>query len=416
MSKMKKFGASIFVLFLIATLTAGLLTGCSSTKSSTTTTTGATKEATLTIGVDAPLTGPAASYGLAVMHGVKLAAEDFNTAGGLTVGNTHYTIAVNTLDNKWDDPTSTDNVHQFIDNGVKYLFIFESDTPLSLAPLLAQNKVINFTSIADNSSISQPANSFTFRTVIPHDLVAGPYYQWIKTTYPNVKTVCEIAENNANGQSAETGDGTGAQASGITVVGNLLYDPGTTNFTPFLTSVLAKHPDMINISGGVAPGDCALIIKGARDAGFTGLISDSAMVAAKDMLPVSGATALEGVITTNMAMEAPMVSPQAINLPAREVAEFGQSYGVTWDFYGQATVLCEAIAKAKSVDSTTVRDLLTDNTQVWPYPILVGGTAVFGSSIAQQFYGANATHQMLESYVFGVIRNGQDTNFKQINP
>jgi len=49
-------------------------------------TTSAIKEATLTIGVDAPLTGPAASYGLAVMHGVKLAAEDFNTAGGLTVG------------------------------------------------------------------------------------------------------------------------------------------------------------------------------------------------------------------------------------------------------------------------------------------------------------------------------------------
>ncbi len=414
---MKKFGIGIFVLFLVATLLAGLLVGCSSTsKSTTTSTTAALTEATLTIAVDAPLTGPAATYGLAVMHGVTLAAEDFNNAGGLTVGSTHYTIVVKTMDNKWDDATSLDDVHQFIDEGVKYLFLFESDTPLSLAPLLAQNQIINFESIADNAIISQPANSYTFRTVIPHDLVAGPYYQWIKATYPNVKTVAEVAENNANGQSAEQGDGAGVTAAGLTVVGNLLYDPSTTNFTPFLTSVLAKNPDLINISGGVSPGDCALIIKGARDAGYTGLISDSAMAAAKDMLPVAGATALEGVITTNMAMEAPMVSAQAINLPAREVAEWGQSYGVTWDFYGQATVLCEAIKKANSINSTTVRDMLTDNTQVWPYPVLVGGTAVFGSPKAQAFYGANANHQMLESFVFGVIHNGQDTNAVQINP
>ena len=48
----------------------------------------------------------------------------------------------------------------------------------------------------------------------------------------------------------------------------------------------------------------------------------------KERVPVAGATALEGGITTNMAVEAPMVSAQAIDYPAREVAEWVESYGV----------------------------------------------------------------------------------------
>ena len=412
---MKKLCVSIFIILMAVSLIGGSFAGCKGT--STSTSKGALKEATVLVGVDTPLTGPAAGYGLAVFHGVQLAADDFNDAGGVTIGDTHYTISLKTLDNKWDDQTSTDDVRQLIyQDAVKYLFLFESDTPVSMAPLLSQNNVINFASVANDAVISQPTNSYTFRTVIPMGLKATPYFNWIKQTYPNTKTVALISQNNSNGQYANHVCELGATAVGWTTTDSILFDGGTTDFMPLLTKVLAKNPDVISMAGGVATGDVALIIKQARALGYKGILSDAAMAAAIDMLPIAGKDALEGVVTTNMAMEAPMVGQQVLDLPAREIARWGQAYGVTWDFYSQAAVLFAAIARAKSVDSTVVRDILADNTQSWPYPATTGGTATFGSPAAQKLYGADANHQMLNSFIFGIIKNGLDTNAVLVNP
>ena len=411
---MKKLLTSVFVIFMVFSLIGGAV-GCKGSSSSTTGS--ASKEATILVGVDTPMTGPAAGYGLAVLHGVQLAADDFNAAGGVTVGNTHYTITLKTLDNKWDDATSNDDVRQLIyQDGVRYLFLFESDTPVSMAPLMSQQKVINFASVANDAVIKQPTNSYTFRTVIPMGLKATPYFNWIKKQYPNVKSVAEISQNNSNGQYANQVCDLGAKAVGWTTTDDILFDGGTTDFQPLLTKVLAKNPDIINMSGGIATGDVALIIKQARGLGYKGLISDAAMASATDMLPIAGKEALEGVLTTNMAMEAPMVGQKVLDLPAREVAKWGQAYGVTWDFYSQAAVLFAAIARAKNADSTVVRDMLADNTQSWPYPATNGGSATFGSSAAKALYGADANHQMLNSFIFGIIKNGVDTNAALINP
>ena len=82
LTEVKKGLCSFLILLLAVTLLAGLVTGCSSS-------TTASKEQVITIGVDTPLTGGAAPWGLSEMHGVTLAADDFNSAGGLTIGDTH---------------------------------------------------------------------------------------------------------------------------------------------------------------------------------------------------------------------------------------------------------------------------------------------------------------------------------------
>ena len=64
---MKKILFKLSIVFVVISLLAGLLAGCSGKK--TTTATNALQQATIEIGVSSPLTGGAAAYGIAQAHG-----------------------------------------------------------------------------------------------------------------------------------------------------------------------------------------------------------------------------------------------------------------------------------------------------------------------------------------------------------
>ena len=172
------------------------------------------------------------------------------------------------------------------------------------------------------------------------------------------------------------------------------------------------------ISLGACPvGDCALIVKTARDMGYKGVINNMAPVGASDMVPIAGEADLEGFISTNTAMVAPLVSTTFINLAAREKSIYGNSYGNTWDFYSQATQMVEAMQRANSVDPTVIKNILEDTTQVWPYNMFVGGQATFGTGIAQKLYPTLIyQNQMVNPYTISMIKNGVDINAAVVTP
>ena len=273
-----------------------------------------------------------------------------------------------------------------------------------------------FVEVYDDNVIAQPANSYTFRTVIPTSMKAMSYYKWILKRYPNAKTMAHLTENNVTGQTMTQEEDTVAKADGLTVTDAIYYDAGTTDFTPFVTRILSKNPDILSL-GGAPVGDCAVIIKTARSMGYTVVINNMTPLGAADTVPIAGSADMEGFISTNVAMVAPVVSQQFINLAAREKAEYGTSYSNTWDFYSQASIMVEAIERAKSVDPTVIKNLLEDSTQVWPYNMFVGGTATFGTGIAKTLYGnANYRNQIVNPYTISIIHNGVDTNTVVINP
>jgi branched-chain amino acid transport system substrate-binding protein len=391
----------------IASLVCGSLVGCSSSTTSTTPGAASLQQKTVLIGIDTPLTGPAAPWGLAQEHGVELAFQDANSAGGLIIGNTQYTFRVIAMDDQYDTATATNNIRQLVyQDGAQYIFTFQTEGTLATDAELSQQKVIDFTVVEDNSVITQPTDSYTFRVYEPDIEQDVQYFQWIAQNYPSDKTMVLITPSGDNGQVEESGTQTDCQQVGFKLLDTVLYDSGTTDFTPFLTKLLAENPDMINVAGAPS-GDAAVIIKTARGMGFTGLFVESTTAAA-DLLPIAGEAALEGTIDTNLPMQAPYVSNVALGLAAREVTKWGAAYGDTWDFYSEATVMFTAMKRAGSVDTTAVRNILQDPTQRWPYAAITGGVAVFDSAAAQQAYGSDATNQALCPWAICVIHNGQD--------
>ena len=398
---------SIMLVISIASLVCGSLVGCSSSTTSTTPGAASLQQKTVLIGIDTPLTGPAAPWGLAQEHGVELAFQDANSAGGLIIGNTQYTFRVIAMDDQYDTATATNNIRQLVyQDGAQYIFTFQTEGTLATDAELSQQKVIDFTVVEDNSVITQPTDSYTFRVYEPDIEQDVQYFQWIAQNYPSDKTMVLITPSGDNGQVEESGTQTDCQQVGFKLLDTVLYDSGTTDFTPFLTKLLAENPDMINVAGAPS-GDAAVIIKTARGMGFTGLFVESTTAAA-DLLPIAGEAALEGTIDTNLPMQAPYVSNVALGLAAREVTKWGAAYGDTWDFYSEATVMFTAMKRAGSVDTTAVRNILQDPTQRWPYAAITGGVAVFDSAAAQQAYGSDATNQALCPWAICVIHNGQD--------
>ena len=412
---MKKLLSIIFVLFIAVSLIGGLLVGCKGTTTTKTSTTTALKEAVITIGTDGPLTGGAAPWGLSVQHGVTLACDDVNAAGGLTIGDTHYTFKAECLDDKYDTAAATNNLRQMVfTDGIKYVFTFQTEGTMAVTPILTQNKVINFTVVNTNTIISQPTNSYTFRTFMPTSIQLGPIIQYLMQQHPNIKTVTNIVTNDQNGQFAIDLTKQVATANGLTALAAISYDPGTPDFLPFVTKLIAEKPDLI-VATEAPTGDVALIIKGLNGMGYKGVIL-AGTVGAADLLPIAGEAALEGVYTSNLPMKAPTVTDAVLGLPAREVAKWGTAYCCTWDFYSQAMVMIEAMKRAKSVDSTAVRNILQDGTQKWPYAAINGGVCTFNSAPAQALYGADATNQILNPYAICIIHNGQDTVATVIQP
>ena len=207
---MKKLLAVMFALVFAISLLGASLVGCSSSKT-------ASNEQVITIGVDTPLTGGAAPWGLSEMHGITLACDDFNTAGGLTIGDTHYTFKVEALDDKYDTATTTDNIRQmaYTDN-IKFMFTFQTEGSVALAPTLTKLQILNFTVVNDDKIIAQPANAYTYRTYMGFSVQANDYISWMKKTYPKAKSIVVLTTNDTNGNVTEGYAKTAAAAAGFT--------------------------------------------------------------------------------------------------------------------------------------------------------------------------------------------------------
>ena len=407
---MKKFIISVLVLAITVSLLGASLVGCSSTPK-------ATNEQVITIGVDTPLTGGAAPWGLSEMHGVTLACDDFNAAGGLTIGDTHYTFKVEALDDKYDTALTTNNIRQmaYTDN-IKFMFTFQTEGSVALASTLTKLQILNFTVVNDDKIIAQPANSYSYRTYMGFSVQANDYIKWMKTTYPKAKNIVVMTTNDTNGNVTEGYTKKAAAAAGFTYLAPVLYDPGTTDLTPFVTRVLAESPDII-LTIGAPTGDVGSIAKILYGQGYKG-IHATGIVGAADLLPIAGQAAIEGMLTLNLPLiSGSQISDAVLGLPAREDAKWGAHYCCTWDFYSEAMIMLDAMKQAKSVDPVAVKAKIDSPGAKFTYAAIKNGQATFGSAASNAVFGTSVgLHQVTNSWAISIIKGGKDTIGTIINP
>lgn len=308
----------------------------------------------LKIGVNGVMSGPAASWGLVNKYSAETTAAMINAKGGWDIGGTKYKIEIVALDDKNDPKISVANAEKLTSMGIKYIIGPNVDTTAAaIVPVMEKTGAINFPYAFSKSLYTPPRSNSVLGMIASYQ--AGPViYKYLKDK-KGVKNVAFLARNEADplNQRAEGLDA--AKALKLNVVSSdATYEPGTTDFSSVLSSVLPKKPDLLVLSG-VAPGDAPLVIKAAREMGYKGLISTETAQDAKVIKEIAG-DAANGFISVGGA------STPSIRSPYMEgfVKEYTKRVGEWNDEAGTKVYALEIILRtlqktgAKGITDTSV--------------------------------------------------------------
>ena len=365
-------------------------------------------EKLLEIGVLGPLSGCAASYGVELVRGAEMRADEINKAGGLKVGADVYKIKLITYDHKASaaDAATAANKLVFQDK-VKFIIGNAVGATCNAVQTVTEPQKIMFAFVCWGTKNLGQDKPYSFRSMLSQWEAAEPFYRWIKEKRPTIKKVAIISPNDTSGLDTNTAVVKAAKGLGFDVVAEETYERGTKDFYPILTKMLAKKPDMLDVAAA-PPGEAGLILKQARELGFKGAKGWTAGVNPATLVSVAGQEAAEGVWSpVNINVKSDFVDPK--------VRKFGEEYEKRYKEvpgviavanYGAFDVFTKAMQEAGSVETEKVLAALTSR----PYDTVWGRLVIGG----KETYGID--RQFLYPAVISEIRGGKPVDIDQVLP
>ena len=363
---------------------------------------------TLSIGLLGPLSGGAASYGVELMRGAEMRADEINKAGGLKVGADVYRIRLVPYDHKAQaaDTATATNKLVFQDK-VKYIIGNAVGATCNAAQTITEPNKVMFAFVCWGTANLAPEKPYSFRSILSQWELAEPFYRWVKENHPKIKRVAAISPNDTSGKDTNTAVVKALKALGFEVTSDEYYERGTKDFYPVLTKILAGKPDMLDVAAA-PPGEAGLILKQAMELGFKGAKGWTAGINPFTIISVAGREAAEGGWRpANINVKGDHVSPA--------VRKFGEAYEKRYNEvagviavgnYAAFDVFTQAMQKAGSVETDKVLEVLTKERfeTVWG-PLAIGGKETYG--IDRQF---------LYPLVISEVRGGKVVDVAQVVP
>src|SRR3989475_10523739 len=177
---------------------------------------GVAQDKTLTIGVLGPLSGGAASYGVELVRGAEMKADEINKAGGLKVGGDVYKIKLVSYDHKAlaADGATAANKLGFQDK-VKYLIGNAVGATCNAVQTVTEPEKVLFSFVCWGTSNLGPDKPHSFRAMLSQWEVAEPFYRWVKEKHPQIKRVAAISPNDTSGKDTNTAVGKALKGLGF---------------------------------------------------------------------------------------------------------------------------------------------------------------------------------------------------------
>ena len=226
----------------------------------------------LKIGFVGVTSGPAAAWGTSNVRSMQTRAAWINETGGVKIGGETYTIKILTFDDQKDPKRAIAGMEKMAQEGIHYVVGPNvDDGAAAVRPVAEKNSIMYFPYAFPKSLYQKPASNAVLGMIANYQ--SGPaIYKYLRDE-KGVKTVAFVAANESDPLSQRDGGVAAAKALGLEVVADKdTYQNDTRDFVPVLTPVLRAKPDLLVLSG-VAPGNAPLLIRSARELGYTGLIS-----------------------------------------------------------------------------------------------------------------------------------------------
>jgi branched-chain amino acid transport system substrate-binding protein len=254
------------------------------------------QENVLKVGVLGVMSGPAASWGLVNRYSAEATAAMFNDQGGVEIDGEKYQIEIVSIDDKNDPKLAVSGAERLVhQEGINYIIGPNVDTTAaSIVPVVEAAGAIHIP-YAFSKQLYTPPRENSILGMIASYQAAPIIYKYLQEEQ-GVETVSFVARNESDPLNQRDEGVAAAQDLGLEVVSSAdTYEPGTTDFFPVMSKVVAANPDLIVLSG-VAPADAPLLLRTARELGYEGILSTETAQDIKILNEVAGEFA-EGFIS-----------------------------------------------------------------------------------------------------------------------
>ncbi len=304
----------------------------------------------LKIGVAGPITGPNASFGAQLTHGVQQAAEDFNATGGIL----GQKIVVEQGDDVSDPKQGVSVANKFVGDGVKLVIgHFNSGVTIPASEVYADNGVLFITPSATNPKVTERGLWDAFRTCgrddqqgkVWADLALSPAYK--------DKKIAIVHDKTPYGQGLADFAKAAMNAGGKKEVLYEGVNVGEKDYSAIVSKIKASGADYLMWGGLHTEG--GLILRQMRDQGLTTVMLSGDGIVDDEFAAIAGPGA-EGTMNT--------FGPEPRNNPAAKdvVAEFKKAgyepEGYTLYSYAGMQILKQAAEGAKSLDTKKMAEFM----------------------------------------------------------
>ncbi len=343
----------LWALLLTAVMVLSLLSGCKTTEETGSSNTG--DGDVIKIGVFEPMTGSSAAGGQMTVEGIELANEIKPEVLGKKV-------ELVVVDNRSDKVEAANAVTRLIEKDGVVAIIGSYGSSLSMAAGdIVKEKKVPAVGCSPTNPLVTLNNDYYFRVcfIDPFQGTVMANYAVKELGAKTAAIIQDVTQDYSVGLSKYFIDAfkelTGDENAIVEISS---YNSGDQDFTAQLTNVQAKNPDVIFAPGNY--GECALLIKQARDMGINIPILGGDTWESPEFLSIGGDAVEGAVFSTHFTAEAPVTSvseeflqkyKEKYNKEANAFAALG---------YDAYMVILDAIERAGSADPQAIRDALSE--------------------------------------------------------
>ncbi len=335
---------------------------------------------TLTVGMNIPMTGDYAPWGLPGLYGCEIIANNINNAGGVTIGDKTYMLNVASYDHGYDTEKALQGFKKLVlEDEAKMVMMLGGSTVAAVLPWATRKKVLTTTLLPSDIT---PDSDYLFATCESHPLYNVTGVVWLAEQFPEAKTAAIVTNNDAEYglQSAATYKAA-FEVAGIDVVDTNLHGFDVTDFAPIVSSVLAKNPDIFCMATSfyVTP-----LMEQLYHQGYKGKIISCTLDYYDEIIAKTSEEFVNGTIFQFPDFDDPKLLEEGVHFP--DPGDFDAAFrkdhpndwsAVAWEY---PAILLNWLENAKAVgsaESTDVADALRNNKQDFVF----GGGDWWGSQL-----------------------------------
>jgi len=311
---------------------------------------------TVKIGFNAPLSGPAAAWGLPGLEGTSIWVDKVNAAGGIEAGGKRYLVEIVEFDNEGIGSKALLGARKLVlEDGVVAILMLGGAPSATVQPFLTEQEIMTFVLIASDIAPDRPYLLDVTDNFPTYHLL---HIDYIAEAHPEMKTAAIVSQDDEIGLASIAWSEAGFEAEGIEVVYSSPFGIETIDFAPTMTAVLATDPDIISM-GAAYPEFQALICEQAYIQGWEGIITsacwDFAAIIAK--VPVEF---MEGAVSGFPDFDDPQLTPAHHEFWTEWRARYpGSTFSeIVWEYMAALEVWAYGVELADSIESKAVYEAL----------------------------------------------------------